>query len=358
MSRCARRRKTRRSRSPEPEPEPEPEIEDSDPFDFDLGLSAPRMGSAAGASSSTPTPAPSEPATARDPSPAPPERPSFERQVTPPGGPEPEVLEQLSASSSNTGVKGTMFGMPVNFSDGSDTPAPEPAPKEVAPELDRVSEDEFFALAESIAAEQSSVVEQQRPYRGEPRVLRGSSEEDSPRYRPEPFSRGSGTGEKDNPFAHEAPTGVRKEALGSAASASQSSFVLEEIDSESESIEPVALARQHYESGQIEQAQQLLEEHLEQEPEDAGARELLGSIQDELERQHLNRLGSLTHTPVINVALRDLANLDLDHRSGFLISQIDGMMTFEDILDLSAMSRLETMEVLADLLEREVIAVN
>ena len=45
----------------------------------------------------------------------------------------------------------------------------------------------------------------------------------------------------------------------------------------------------------------------------------------------------------------------LDHRAGFVLSQVDGFLSFEDICDLSGMSRLQTLRTLALLLDREII---
>ena len=113
-------------------------------------------------------------------------------------------------------------------------------------------------------------------------------------------------------------------------------------------------ARDELRAGNYAAARELLQELIKG---GAGgeATELLGQVNRALEQANLSRLGSLESTPVANFAPSDLAKLNLDHRSGFLLSQIDGMMTFEDILDLSAMSRLETLEVLVDLYEREII---
>jgi hypothetical protein len=53
--------------------------------------------------------------------------------------------------------------------------------------------------------------------------------------------------------------------------------------------------------------------------------------------------------------MSDIAGLDLDHRAGFILSQIDSLSTYEDIIELSSMSRLETLSVLASLVEKELI---
>ena len=48
--------------------------------------------------------------------------------------------------------------------------------------------------------------------------------------------------------------------------------------------------------------------------------------------------------------------LNLDHRAGFVLSQIDGTMTIDDIYALSGLSRLDTAKILAELVEQGVIS--
>jgi hypothetical protein len=47
--------------------------------------------------------------------------------------------------------------------------------------------------------------------------------------------------------------------------------------------------------------------------------------------------------------------LNLNHRAGFILSQIDGAVTYEDLIALSGMPRLDTVRILADLITNNVI---
>jgi hypothetical protein len=60
---------------------------------------------------------------------------------------------------------------------------------------------------------------------------------------------------------------------------------------------------------------------------------------------------------IVSVALSEsqLRWLGLDHRSGFLLSRVDGVSTVEELLDICGMPRLEALKTLADLLERGAI---
>lgn len=47
--------------------------------------------------------------------------------------------------------------------------------------------------------------------------------------------------------------------------------------------------------------------------------------------------------------------LNLNHRAGFILSQIDGSVSYDDIIALSGMPRLDTLKILSDLISNKVI---
>jgi hypothetical protein len=207
---------------------------------------------------------------------------------------------------------------------------------------DVVDEDDFFALAESLASE-SSVPREDRPYRGEPM--------------------GKGTASKTkqvmdsapNPFSHNEPTGVGKGPL-------EVSYALEEMSKAASSsvvsgqtnLTAILLeARRMYERGEFEAALDICGKVLSR-GANADAEELKSAIEGEIERTCLLRLGSLTHVPELNPSA-DITSLGFDHRAGFLMSQIDGMMSLEDILELASMPRFESLQLLVEFLEKDVI---
>jgi hypothetical protein len=70
------------------------------------------------------------------------------------------------------------------------------------------------------------------------------------------------------------------------------------------------------------------------------------------ERVYECSVGSLQTVPKHGQAVRDL-----DPRSAFLLSRLDGMSSVEDLLDISGMPRLEALRVLALLVRRGVVTV-
>jgi hypothetical protein len=69
------------------------------------------------------------------------------------------------------------------------------------------------------------------------------------------------------------------------------------------------------------------------------------------------RLGDLKRVPTLKLRMADLMKLSLDPRAGFLLSRIDGRLSFEALFAVSGMSRPDTMRVLVQLLDQDIIAV-
>ncbi len=187
-------------------------------------------------------------------------------------------------------------------------------------------EDMFFEMAEALAAEASNGEQ----YRGEP-------------------IRGSVHAAQTNPFGNDAPTGTAHLPVAAARiSDAASSHIHTNLNA------IVLEARRLRTAGELDAALDITKKVLSRgaNPE---AEELRDQLESQLELARLERLGDLTRTPVLAVELSAMSDLDLDHRAGYVMSQIDGMMTYEDLLELSGMSRLETLAVFCVLLERGVI---
>lgn len=68
-----------------------------------------------------------------------------------------------------------------------------------------------------------------------------------------------------------------------------------------------------------------------------------------------SKLGDLSKVPRVKLKDDEIIWLNLDHRAGFVLAQIDGSVTFEDLFSVSGMSRLDTARILAQLVEEGVI---
>ena len=70
---------------------------------------------------------------------------------------------------------------------------------------------------------------------------------------------------------------------------------------------------------------------------------------------YMGRLGELTQVPTLTISRSELRWLTLDHRAGFLLSQVDGRTTFDEIIEISGLSELDATRILARLVEHGVI---
>ncbi len=69
-----------------------------------------------------------------------------------------------------------------------------------------------------------------------------------------------------------------------------------------------------------------------------------------------SKLGAMEACPTVLLKDDEIIWLNLDHRAGFVLAQIDGQVRFEDLFEVCGMSRLDTARILAQLLEEGVIS--
>jgi len=85
------------------------------------------------------------------------------------------------------------------------------------------------------------------------------------------------------------------------------------------------------------------------------ARRLVADARSQLMKMFESKIGDFDRTPKVNVSAEEIIWLNLNHRAGFILSQIDGTVTFEDLVALSGMPRLDTVRILSELLQQRVI---
>jgi hypothetical protein len=90
-------------------------------------------------------------------------------------------------------------------------------------------------------------------------------------------------------------------------------------------------------------------------PNDAEVQALRDRSERTLEAMFESKLGKLSGCPRVKLKDDEIIWLNLDHRAGFVLAQIDGSVTFEDLFSVSGMSRLDTARILAQLIEEGVI---
>lgn len=91
-------------------------------------------------------------------------------------------------------------------------------------------------------------------------------------------------------------------------------------------------------------------------PDDAEVQGLRERCERTLQHMYESKLGPLEGHPRVLLKDDEIIWLNLDHRAGFVLAQIDGSVSWEDLFALSGMSRFDTGRILAQLLDEGVIA--
>ncbi|MBS2021806.1 MAG: hypothetical protein JST92_05310 [Deltaproteobacteria bacterium] len=105
-------------------------------------------------------------------------------------------------------------------------------------------------------------------------------------------------------------------------------------------------------SGALELTNKILALH----PNDKDAQAMHKTCEENLTQMFESRLGSMDRRPRVVLKPDEVIWLNLDPRAGFVLAQIDGEVSFEDLYAICGLSRLDTARILSQLLEEGVIA--
>lgn len=119
----------------------------------------------------------------------------------------------------------------------------------------------------------------------------------------------------------------------------------------------MAEVRDRFDVGDFTGALALATKILEDEPEHVDALLYAEHCKDTLKQMYVSSLGGLRKIPQLAVSPDQLRWLALDHRAGFLLAQLDGRSTLEELLDVCGMPPFDAMRLLVQLLQQNVIRV-
>jgi hypothetical protein len=114
-------------------------------------------------------------------------------------------------------------------------------------------------------------------------------------------------------------------------------------------------AKELHALGDFSGSLEMIEKILKVNPNHAEARAYLRENESTLIAMYESKLGSMGSIPRLAIKPEEVLWLNLDHRAGFLLAQIDGSVNFEDLFALSGLPRLDTARILATLLQEGVI---
>jgi hypothetical protein len=120
--------------------------------------------------------------------------------------------------------------------------------------------------------------------------------------------------------------------------------------------DPAVEMQEHFALGDYSGALVIAESILDENPTHTAAREYADSCRSVLQEMYTARLGSLDRVPVVAVPRDQLRWLSIDHRTGFILSLVDGVSTIDMILDICGMPALDALRMLFELAQQRVIA--
>jgi hypothetical protein len=117
----------------------------------------------------------------------------------------------------------------------------------------------------------------------------------------------------------------------------------------------MVLARDRFERGDFTGSLECVEKVLAQNPEHEGARAYGQRNEATLTKMYESKLGDLTRAPRQLVPPDEVVWMSMHHRAGFLLSQIDGTLSFNDLIDVAGIRRLDAVRILATFVGNGVI---
>jgi tetratricopeptide (TPR) repeat protein len=119
-----------------------------------------------------------------------------------------------------------------------------------------------------------------------------------------------------------------------------------ELDADEEPDTLVAEALQAYKSGRIEQAWDTMRQVAARDPERLDVQGYIAMLRSERARSFAREVGDQGRVLRLKRTMREIMDLNLTPDEGFLLSQIDGSVSIEQLLNLSN-DRVRTLEVIA-----------
>lgn len=116
-------------------------------------------------------------------------------------------------------------------------------------------------------------------------------------------------------------------------------------------------ATREHKAGRFSLAAVAVDLALSEHPDSAVAQKVVHANRDQVYEIYRNYLGDLGLVPALAQPIDTIPVHELDHRAAFLLTRVDGVLTLEDVLDVSGMARLEAYRHLCRLLMRGFLAV-
>jgi hypothetical protein len=114
-------------------------------------------------------------------------------------------------------------------------------------------------------------------------------------------------------------------------------------------------ARELFDLGDFSGSLELVEKALKIDPNHEGAQAYMKKNAETLLRMYESKLGDMRRAPRQMMPPDEVIWMNMHHKAGFILSQVDGQLSFEDILEISGMPRFDTMRILHELVQQGII---
>jgi len=114
-------------------------------------------------------------------------------------------------------------------------------------------------------------------------------------------------------------------------------------------------ARELFELVDFSGSLELVEKVLKIKPDHEGALAYLARNSETLSKMYESKIGDLRRQPKQLVPPDEVIWINMHHRAGFILAQVDGMLSYEDLLAVSGMPRFDTVRILANLVQNGII---
>jgi hypothetical protein len=108
-------------------------------------------------------------------------------------------------------------------------------------------------------------------------------------------------------------------------------------------------------AGELDRAVAAIDLALSEDPNSALAQRLIQRNRDTITNVFQSFLGDLNRTPILARPLHELADAPISPRAAFLLSRVDGLLSIDEILDVSGMPRIEAYRYLCQLFLRGIL---
>jgi hypothetical protein len=108
-------------------------------------------------------------------------------------------------------------------------------------------------------------------------------------------------------------------------------------------------------AGELDRAVAAIDLALSEDPNSALAQKLIQRNRETIMNVFQAFLGDLNRTPILARPLHELADAPISPRAAFLLSRVDGLLSIDEILDVSGMPRIEAYRYLCQLFLRGIL---